>query len=246
MPLSTTAHLPPCLAVSILAAHLVLSPCLCFSAFIPPLSSVFLQLYMNCIDVAITNSITPAASQQVTGKRTVFANQPGYPTIPEFGLGYDGSDIYAAAPTITITASGNSSSSGAATPSASASPAAVVVASASPSPSRAAAAASPSATGSRSASASASRAAAAASPAAVASVVPSGSRILDYLHARGEALDITTPAPVKAVYADYRDSEFATMGILGHWARSCRRLLHHLTQHTLMCFPLLLPRCILR
>lgn len=178
-------YLPPALAAS---------PCF-------PLAS--LQLYMNCIDVSITNAATPPSSQQVTGKRTVFANQPGYPTIPEFGLGYDGSDIYAAAPTITITATGTSGGAGA---SPSSSPAVVVVASPSTSASKPAVAASPSASASRAA---ASPAAASASPSPVplASVLPSGSRILDYLHARGEALDITTPAPVKAVYADYRDSE---------------------------------------
>lgn len=31
-----------------------------------------------------------------------------------------------------------------------------------------------------------------------------GGRILDYLHARGEALDITAPSPVKAVYVNAR------------------------------------------
>lgn len=36
-----------------------------------------------------------------------------------------------------------------------------------------------------------------------------GARILDYLHGRGEAVDMTAAAasPIKAVYADYRDSE---------------------------------------
>jgi hypothetical protein len=32
-----------------------------------------------------------------------------------------------------------------------------------------------------------------------------GQRILDYLHGRGEALNITAPAPVKSFYIDYRD-----------------------------------------
>lgn len=38
--------------------------------------------------------------------------------------------------------------------------------------------------------------------------LPGGSRILDCLHSRGEALDLTAAQPVKAVYADYRDSEY--------------------------------------
>ena len=36
-----------------------------------------------------------------------------------------------------------------------------------------------------------------------------GGRVLDYLHARGEALNITVPAPVKAVYMDVRDLDWA-------------------------------------
>jgi hypothetical protein len=163
------------------------------------------QLYMNCVDVTIENTIMPAAQQQLTGRRTVFANQPGYPSIPEFISGYDGSDIYAAAPTITITAQ-DSSVSPSATPSA---PAPAV--SPSGSPSRPASALSPSSSPSRAA-------IVGGSPAPVSPVLPSGNRILDYLHARGEALDITTPSPVKAVYVDYRDSAYnAVISIMLHF-----------------------------
>ena len=33
-----------------------------------------------------------------------------------------------------------------------------------------------------------------------------GARVLSYLHGRGEALNITTPAPIKAVYINTRDA----------------------------------------
>lgn len=149
------------------------------------------ELYMNCADVTITNTITPLADQKVTGQRTVYANQPGYTTIPEFGTSaatYNGADLYASAPVIVITASGGSTAA-----SASPSPAAVAP---SASSSAAAVAASPSP------SASASRA-----PASTSASSISDSKILDYLRSRGEALDITVASPVRAVYADYRDSE---------------------------------------
>ena len=33
-----------------------------------------------------------------------------------------------------------------------------------------------------------------------------GARVLSYLHARGDALDITTPSPIKAIYINLRDA----------------------------------------
>lgn len=41
----------------------------------------------------------------------------------------------------------------------------------------------------------------------VAAHAASGDRILQYLHSRGEALEINAPSPIKAVYADSRDGK---------------------------------------
>ena len=40
-----------------------------------------------------------------------------------------------------------------------------------------------------------------------------GARVLSYLHGRGEALNITMPAPIKAVYINFRDAASPALAI---------------------------------
>jgi hypothetical protein len=67
------------------------------------------EYYMNCADVVITNSNAAyATAGSVTGKQLLIANQPGYPTIPEFlGNTDTGLDLFNARPTITVKLSGS-------------------------------------------------------------------------------------------------------------------------------------------
>jgi hypothetical protein len=67
------------------------------------------EYYMNCADIIIRN---PAGSGgSITGKKLLIANQPGYPTVPEFmGNLETGMDLINARPTITVRASGSTSS----------------------------------------------------------------------------------------------------------------------------------------
>jgi hypothetical protein len=69
------------------------------------------EYYMNCADVVIIqpNSQYTTAGF-VTGKKLLIANQPGYPTVPEFlGNAETGMDLINARPTITVKLSGTTS-----------------------------------------------------------------------------------------------------------------------------------------
>ena len=61
------------------------------------------ELYMNCIDIAITANSQQQAKAYLEGPKMIVANLPGYPRIEEFPPApIDGSSLYLAAPTIRI------------------------------------------------------------------------------------------------------------------------------------------------
>jgi hypothetical protein len=68
------------------------------------------EYYMNCADIVIKQANSQYVTAGfVTGKKLLIANQPGYPTVPEFlGNPETGMDLINARPTITVKLSGTS------------------------------------------------------------------------------------------------------------------------------------------
>ena len=187
----------------------------------------------------VINTATPVAEQSLTGRVMSVFNQPGYPSIGEFGSAglYNGSDLYAAAPVVTyhaapaamvsatpqapaVTSPAAAASSSAADSTGSAS--ATASSTALPAPASASASAAPPAAASASLTAaapgpvapSASKtpaiAPSSASAASAGSRLYAGARAAAYLTSIGYP---TAPAPLKVVYIDWRDVNWNDMSV---------------------------------